>query len=309
MRRPIAFSFLLLTTLACHGQTMNGFDLSDSLIDAAHIQSGGPGRDGIPSIDSPKFTGANDATFLKDNDRIIGVYHNGIAKAYPIRILNWHEVVNDEFTGSNVLVTYCPLCGTGMVFDVHHDEINCTFGVSGLLFNSDVLLYDRQTASLWSQIMSQAITGPLKGATLGLLPSRHTSWEHWRTLYPDTLVLSADTGFRRNYRESPYLDYERSSRLMFEVQDKNREFRNKDLVLGVTLSNNHRAYPLAELKKHGEATFTDEFAGQTLTVVWSKAAESAHILDKSGNEIPSVQAYWFAWYAFHPDTQIFRANE
>jgi hypothetical protein len=309
MLRTLTIPLLLSISLTAHAQIKNDFDLSDSLIDASRIRSGGPPRDGIPSLDEPKFESIVDVDFLDSDDRVIGVYRNGVAKAYPIRILNWHEVVNDDFAGSATLVTYCPLCGTGMVFDVQNDEIEFTFGVSGLLYNSDVLLYDRQTGSLWSQIMSQAVTGPMKHTKLDLLPSRHTNWADWRELHPETLVLSTDTGYQRNYNSSPYLSYEQSSRLMFDVENRNRAYANKDLVLGLSIGERHRAYPLKELGKQGAERFNDELAEQQLTVVWSESANSAHVLDRSGTEIPTVLAYWFAWYAFHPQTEIFRADE
>ena len=309
MLRTLTVPVLLSISLTAHAQVKNDFDLSDSLIDASSIRSGGPPRDGIPSLDEPKFVSIVDVDFLDSDDRVIGVYRNGIAKAYPIRILNWHEVVNDDFAGSATLVTYCPLCGTGMVFDVQNDEIEFTFGVSGLLYNSDVLLYDRQTGSLWSQIMSQAVTGQMKHTKLDLLPSRHTNWADWRELHPDTLVLSTDTGYQRNYSSSPYLDYARSNRLMFDVELQNRAFANKDLVLGLSIGDRHRAYPLKELEKQGAERFNDELAEQQFTVVWSESARSAHVLDQSETEIPTVLAYWFAWYAFHPQTDIFRADK
>lgn len=308
MSRKLLIPILLCLSVATQAQVENGFDLSDALIDTARIQRGGPPRDGIPAIDRPKFVAAEAAGFLEPEDRVIGVYRDGVAKAYPIRIMNWHEIVNDEIAGQGTLVTYCPLCGTGMVFDVDDDEIASTFGVSGLLYNSDVLLYDRRTDSLWSQILGQAVTGPLKGTTLPLLPSRHTSWSEWRHAHPETLVLSTDTGFRRDYARSPYLDYERSNRLMFDVEARSRAYENKSLVLGVAIGDRYRAYPFEELEDHGGERIVDTFAGRELTVVRSPSADSAYVLDEEGRELPSVLAYWFAWYAFHPDTEVFQAG-
>ena len=309
MLRTLTIPALLSIGLIAHAQVKNGFDLSDSSIDASSIRSGGPPRDGIPSLDKPKFVKLVDADFLDSHDRVIGVYRNGIAKAYPIRILNWHEVVNDDFAGSATLVTYCPLCGTGMVFDVQRNEAEFTFGVSGLLFNSDVLLYDRQTGSLWSQILSQAVSGPMKHTKLDLLPSSHTNWADWRERHPDTLVLSTDTGYQRNYGSSPYLDYERTNRLMFDVENRNSAYANKDLVLGLSIGDRDRAYPFKELQKQDIERFDDELAEQQLTIIWSESANSAYVLDQFDTEIPTVLAYWFAWYAFHPQTEIFRAGE
>jgi|FLOH01.1.fsa_nt_gi hypothetical protein len=151
-----------------------GFDFSMHSIPVADIYDGGPGKDGIPAILNPKFISAQEAdkTFFKNNDRVLGYVHNGQARAYPIKILNWHEIVND----SGAVVTYCPLCGTGMVFGTEVKGRKLTFGVSGLLYQSDMLLYDHQTESLWSQIKSEAVTGKLMGSRLKLLSSTHTNW-------------------------------------------------------------------------------------------------------------------------------------
>ena len=146
----------------------NGFDVGNSSIPVAEILSGGPPRDGIPSIDDPHFITSDRADFLDPEDRVIGVSRNGEARAYPIAIMNWHEIVNDRIGDESIVVTYCPLCGTGMVFLA---PPGLEFGVSGLLYNSDVLLYDRQSESLWSQIMMQAVSGERLGEKLNLLPA------------------------------------------------------------------------------------------------------------------------------------------
>ena len=154
-------TLFLLTTFA-QWRRFNGFDLSNSSIPKKRIHNGGPGKDGIPSIAKPRFAIESHADFLKNENRILGVSIYGIAKAYPIKILDRHEIVNDHFGDQEVVITYCPLCGSGMAFEA---DINGskTFGVSGLLYNSDVLLFDRQTESLWSQIAMRAIPGPMRG--------------------------------------------------------------------------------------------------------------------------------------------------
>jgi len=303
----LRFSHILLALAAvtllggCGQQAVkNGFDLSDGLIPPEKIHHGGPPRDGIPSIDNPKFITAAEAGFLKDDDRVMGVRRNGIAKAYPIRILNWHEIVNDTFGDEAVLISYCPLCYSGMAFLVQGTDFHLTFGVSGLLYNSDMLLYDRQTGSLWSQIKARAISGPLKGTVLPLLPSSHTTWRDWKSEYPDTLVLSTDTGFNRNYNRSPYLGYGQSNQLFFPVEHQNSQYRRKDLVLGVTIGDKQKAYPFPELEKQGLLQFEDEFAGEKLRIEWKPAENTARILDQDNNELPSLIAYWFAWHAFYP---------
>ena len=192
-------ALLLFAAGGVNAESKNGFDLSDSLIPAEKIKHGGPPKDGIPAIDNPKFIRADEVDFIKPKDRVIGVFRDGVAKAYPIRILNWHEVVNDTIGKHPIVVTYCPLCGTGMVFSTKTADGRMRFGVSGLLYNSDVLLYDRPTHSLWSQILGKAIAGPLKGLSIDMLPAAHTTWRDWKRRYPETLVLTTDTGFKRNY--------------------------------------------------------------------------------------------------------------
>ncbi len=306
----LALSLCLLILVAtAQGQSRNGFDLSDAAVPADEIRRGGVPRDGIPSINQPKFVSVGDANFIKDKDRILGVFRNGIAKAYPIRILDYHEIVNDHFGEEAIVVSYCPLCYTGMVFSAQAADFDFSFGVSGLLYNSDVLLYDRQTDSLWSQILSKAISGPLKGVTLSSLPASHTTWRDWSERYPDTLVLSTNTGYRRDYRQSPYLDYGRTSRLAFPVANKNNEYRNKTLVLGVTVNGERKGYPFTELEKYDRERFDDEIGGTSIAIEWFPSDKFARVLDKNGEELPSVIAYWFAWFAFHPDTEIFRASD
>ncbi len=287
----------------------NGFDLSDSTVDVSQIRHGGTGKDGIPALDQPKFIPAEEAKFLKRRDRVLGVYRNGVAKAYPIKILDWHEVVNDKFADEAIVVSYCPLCGTGMVFSAQAKDFAMTFGVSGLLYNSDVLLYDRPTQSLWSQILGRAITGKLRNTVLNLIPSSNTTWREWLTRHPDTLVLSRDTGFRRDYRSTPYLDYARSPKLMFPVSQKNSAYRNKEMVLGLQSGDSYKAYPFKELKRNGLTRFSDEFAGKMLTIEWLPGDKTARALDEQGNELPTVLAYWFAWYTFHPNTLVFEAAQ
>ena len=161
---------VVLTSVPASALQMNGFDLTGASVPIDEIHHGGPPRDGIPSIDQPRFVSAVEADFLKPDDRVLGFHRPGIARAYPISILNWHEVVNDRVGGEPIAVTFCPLCGTGMVFSTRVDGRDLTLGVSGLLYNSDVLLYDRQTESLWSQIMSEAVSGPMKGSRLAFNP-------------------------------------------------------------------------------------------------------------------------------------------
>jgi len=284
--------------------TMNGFTLDDALVPPEQILHGGPGRDGIPSLDEPRYVAAKEAHFLKANDRVLGIDVDGVARAYPISILNYHEIVNDELGGDAVVITFCPLCGSGMAFRSVVNEQRLEFGVSGLLYNSDVLLYDRQTGSLWSQIRKMAVTGPLKGVRLDALPLSHTTWRDWQSRHPETQVLSTETGFRRNYAVDPYPGYGRDRKLYFPVARESSQYSRKSLVLGLEIQRRFKAYPFEELE-NGPAQFADEFAGAPITVEYDRRNQSARVLDQDGREVPTLIAFWFAWYAFHPDTEIY----
>lgn len=307
MRKTTILLLVALTGLIACAQTRNGFDLENSTVPAGLIQSGGPPRDGIPSIDNPRFDTVAAANWLNNDARVLGLNLNGMQKAYPIAIMNWHEVVNDTFGELPVAITFCPLCGTGMAFEARSDTMELEFGVSGLLYNSDVLLYDRQTDSLWSQIMSEAISGPLQGGLLNSLPLEHTSLADWLEQYPDTLVLSRDTGFRRDYSTDPYAGYADRRSLMFPVVNRAPgPWHPKEWVLGVSIEDNYKAYPFSELAQTGHQRVTDELAGLKFEIIWDEENRSATMVADDTIQ-PALTAFWFAWFAFHPDTEIYRA--
>lgn len=289
------------------GPVKNGFDLTGVLVPESKILSGGPPRDGIPAIDTPRFVAAAAASFLKENERVLGIRRHGISKAYPIAILNWHEIVNDEFAGEPVAVTYCPLCGTGIAYRARAGDETLTFGVSGLLYNSDMLLYDRKTRSLWSQIMRQAVSGPMKGAKLEAIPIDHTRWSDWRQRHPDTLVLSTETGYQRDYSRSPYLGYESSRKLWFPVPAQDDRYHPKEQVLGVEVDGSFKAYPFVELEKSA-GDVHDTLSGREIIVTYDRRNRAATAAFVDGDRLPAVTAFWFAWYAFHPDTGVYRAQ-
>ncbi len=289
---------------------LTAWDFSQHSIPLNEILSGGPGKDGIPAIDRPRFVPSSKAsrTFLEDGDRIIALVVNGKKKAYPIKILNWHEIVNDRIGGRRVVVTFCPLCGTGMVFDANAAGKRLNFGVSGLLYQSDVLLYDRQTESLWSQIKQEAVTGKLIGTRLQLLPSVQTTWGAWKKQHPDTFVLSTKTGYSRDYERDPYEDYYTSRAVMFPVGNLNHRYHPKEQVIGVELDGLTKAYPFSELARV-KSPFKDKIGKKTVWVVYDSKSRTATIKDASGKELPSVVGFWFAWYAFHKDTQVYSAQK
>lgn len=284
--------------------SMNGFELDNALIPADEIFQGGPPKDGIASIDKPRFISAKQAK-LKPDQRVMGLSFAGQVRAYPINILNRHEVVNDRFGDDYVAITYCPLCGSGMVFRAPGPDQALTFGVSGLLYNSDVLLYDRETNSLWSQLRMQAISGLRKGEKLNMLAASHTTLRDWLSRHPDTQVLSEDTGFGFDYSRDPYSAYKKSGDTWFPVAHNSSAYDKKEWVAGVIVNGQAKAYPFSELMLSA-ANFMDEVGGRAVRVEWLSDARSVAIYDADGVELPVVSAYWFAWYGFYPDTQIYR---
>lgn len=308
--RPFFLAAVLLHSTSACSEEKNGFVLDNGLIPSSQIFQGGPSKDGILAIDKPEFNNASDTDFMEADDRILGIEINGVAKAFPISILNWHEIVNDATDGHAYTITYCPLCGTGMAFNSDVDGQTLRFGVSGLLYNSDVLLYDRETESLWSQILAKAVTGKYKGVNLVMLPLSHTTWSDWKHRHPSSLVLSRNTGFKRNYDRDPYDGYERSSSLYFPVMNKAPGiYHPKEQVLGLAAGNSFKAYPFIELNKHGKSRFSDSLDGKTFILHWNEDEQTGHITNEEGALVPVIQAYWFAWYAFHPDTLVFTESE
>ncbi|MDH5354236.1 MAG: DUF3179 domain-containing protein [Gammaproteobacteria bacterium] len=288
----------------------NGFDISNAVIPQGQILPGGPPKDGIPAISDPKLILASQVDYLADKDRIVGIEIDGIAKAYPISILNWHEIVNDKINGQSYAITYCPLCGTAVAFDANIEGSVTEFGVSGLLYNSDVLLYDRNTESLWSQISSSSISGEMVGKKLKRIPISHTTWQAWQQKHPDTLVLSDETGFSRDYARDPYAGYEQSSTLYFQVNNRApSSYHPKELVVGVEFGGVYKAYPFVELEKNSRASFADSVNGTNITIHWDEQNRAVTITDESNKEIAGIQGFWFAWFAFHPDTEVFRAGQ
>lgn len=286
----------------------NGFNVDNGLIKPIDIDHGGPGRDGIPALDSPKFlAGADRAAQIKPDDRIMGLSYNGVAKAYPIKILEQHEIVNDQFEGTALTITFCPLCGTGMVFFAEVNGHVLDFGVSGLIYNSDMLLYDRSTMSLWSQVMKTAVTGPMKGAQLTQVPAQYTTWNSWLKQHPDSLLLSRDTGFKRDYDADPYHDYKRLPAIAYSTSNQDSRLTGKAWVVGITVGEAALALPFIELdqlKSPLQVTVGDT----ELDIQWDSAASTARAFEGNGREVPTTSAYWFAWVAFHPDTALYVAK-
>jgi hypothetical protein len=233
------------------------FDLDDDwLIPADEVFDGGPGKDGIPSIDNPRFVSVSEANFIPDNRRVVGIRIDDDIRAYPHQILDWHEIVNDA-VGENTLpvaVNFCPLTGTGMAWGRVVEGRETEFGVSGLLWRNNLLLYDRETDSIWSQMQLLSVQGELKGENARVFQVIETRWDVWKEMYPDSDVLSTDTGFSRDYGSFTYgSDFDTNhNRILFPIQNEDDRLQRKVRVHGII--NNApagnettvKAYPIKE---------------------------------------------------------------
>lgn len=269
----------------------------------SELRSGGPSKDGIPSIDSPKFIAAKEADeFLKADDPILGLDYKGITRAYPHRIMNWHEIVNDTVAGDPILITYCPLCFSGIAFERKIGGKETTFGVSGRLYNSNLVMYDRSTETLWTQLDGEAIIGEHLGKKLAQVPLFTTTWAYWKNMFPDTKVLSSDTGYSRDYSRDPYEDHEQSLDT-FGTEFEDTRLHPKAKIWGIEIDGKFKAYNDEVLKR--VSVLNDKFAGKIIKVTRSEGGE-VKIADDAGNEFVPIISYWFAWVAFHPETELYK---
>ncbi len=257
---------------AARGGMVDG--LPEPLVPLFELMSGGPPPDGIPPIDSPAFVEASGVDFLADNEPVMAVEIDGDARAYPVQVLIWHEIVNDTVGGIPVAVTYCPLCNSAVAYDRRVGERVLDFGTSGLLWNSALVMYDRQTESLWSHFTGDAIAGVLTGTELDTFPVATVSWRAWRDAHPDGLVLSRDTGFDRDYGRNPYPGYDdlTSQPFLFEGEVDGR-FTAMTRVVGVEIDGSAAAVPLVDLRD--ERVVPIEVDGTSLTVWWQPGTASA----------------------------------
>ena len=302
---------------------------------------GGVKVEGIPSLDNPPVLPAAQAKYLKDKDRVFGVGINGEFRAYPLRIMDWHEMSNDVVGGEPVVLSYCTLCGSGVLFSRRVGDKVLTFGTSGLLFRSNKLMFDKETHSLWQNLTGRAVIGPMaqKRVQLRRLPVELTTWKAWRTAHPDTTVIDIHTGFKRDYGHSPYREYFRSNRLMFPVWKRRSILPEKSWVFTIVVQGQPVAYALGFLKKH--PVYQDHVKDWALILITDVKNETVRVyghsgtkpvefqsIDKAGlrdkdghlwrvtwdsiegpngemwQRLPGHFAYWFGWYAFYPETLV-----
>jgi hypothetical protein len=319
-----------------------------SIVPSDQIVSGGPPPDGIPPIDNPKFISVLEAEeFLEDSDLIVGLNIDGDIRAYPLQILVWHEIVNDKVGETPVAVTYCPLCFTNQVFNrtMNNGQI-LEFGPSGKLYNSNLVMYDRTAKSLWSQAMSQAIVGKHAGVKLERIPFDIAYWKDWKQLYPDSKVLSRDTGSSRPYGIDPYGDYYTNGEVLFPTAKQDNRLGLKEIVIGFENNGQYKAYRLKDVEKmkvindqvnakpialfslnpfmtraydpilKGQTALQFEYNAKNNTLVDEQTGSQWNFDGKAidgqmkGRQLirlPFDQGFWFEWIAFHPTSELYNS--
>ena len=285
-----------------------------SIEDWREIMSGGPGKDGIPALNDPSFIAVSEEDRIGDREPVMAVEIDGeVPRAYPIRYLTWHEIINDQIGDVPVAVTFCPLCNSGLVFDRRVNGELRTFGVSGKLRNSDMVMFDRETESWWQQALGQGIVGEHTGDWLVQLPAWMESWEEFRTRNPDGLVMD-EPRWRRRYGRNPYVGYDTSRRpFLYSGEEPPHGIPSLARVVRVGA----RAWTLERLRE--ENVITE--AG--VTISWTAGQASAldsrninegrdvgtiRVKDENGDDVPHDVLFAFAYHAFWPDGEWMLGN-
>lgn len=281
------------------------YTIHPNQIQSGGVPKGGIGVDrGIPAIDNPKFVSVSEADeWIQDDELVLALVHNGAERVYPLQIMVWHEIVNDKVAGTPLLITYCPLCGSGIAYERTVNGEEAEFGTSGKLYNSNLVMYDSKTDSYWTQIDGLAVVGEMTGTELIPVSIDTVVWRDWKIAHPDSEVLSQDTGFSRPYGNDPYGSYYEDSFLLFPVDEQDDRIHPKTVVFGIQVNGIYKAYKEDDLKEL--RAIEDTVNGVRIKVEREDAGIVKIINVETGDEIVKERDFWFAWYAFHPDTELY----
>ncbi|MCH8048988.1 DUF3179 domain-containing protein, partial [Patescibacteria group bacterium] len=264
----------------------------------------------IPSIDNPKFVTVKEADkWIRDDELVLALIYKGVKRVYPLQVLVWHEIVNDVIAGDPILITYCPLCGSGIAYERVIDGEAVEFGTSGKLFNSNLVMYDRKTDSLWSQILGEAILGELTGTILNTLPSDQVLYGNWKKQFPNGQVLSKDTGAIRIYGSSPYGSYFSTTNFALSLAgEQDDRLPNDAFVFGVVVGDEAKAYHVEAVKARG--VVEDSFAGVDFILRYDKDLDVVRMFKKladgSEERVNPFSNFWFSWAGIHPETELYK---
>ncbi|MBV6658006.1 MAG: DUF3179 domain-containing protein [Devosiaceae bacterium] len=287
-------------------------DFTQTTVDLGEVQDGGPRRDGIPPIDNPSFTPVAEVEHLAPLDPVMSFTHNGETRAYPLRVMTFHEIVNDTVGGAPVAVTYCPLCNAAIVFDRTLGGEELSFGTTGKLRNSDLIMYDRASDSWWQQFSGEAIAGAFAGTELTMLPSKLISWERFAADHPEALVLDDPTQFRRPYGMNPYRGYDTLSRPFLY----NGPFPDgiAPLQRVVMVRDGANVFAISTDRLADEGSFEHEGVTVTFTPGQASALDSEVIREgrdvgnitvtRGGEPIVHDVTFAFVVHAFEPELEI-----
>ncbi|MFA3782015.1 DUF3179 domain-containing protein [Melioribacteraceae bacterium 4301-Me] len=318
------------------------------LIPTNEIYDGGPGKDGIPALVNPELISDKSATYLNDEDLVIAIKINNELRVYPHKILDWHEIINDGINSVKYAITYCPLTGSGIAYNREINNLETTFGVSGLLYNTNLIAYDRATNSNWSQMKLECVNGKLIGKLVQTFPIIETYWKTIKNYFTDSKVVSLNTGYSRNYGVYPYGDYKtNNSLLLFPVSHEDSRLPRKERVLGVLINNKAKAFKFTDNTENSISIKQSTLNNVNFVVVDSKKNNfivayqpvlnngKSVTLKSTNSNLPVIMedqfnnkydlfgyviegldegaklktvtqyiAYWFAWAAFYPDTEL-----
>ena len=285
-------------------ETLMGiFDMSNAIIDVDALLAPGVPKDGIPSITDPEKVAASSADFPTMTGRVVSVTINGEAAAYPIQILNWHEAVNDTVGGVPIVVTYCPLCDSASVADRRittkdGETLTLEFGISGFLYNSNMVMYDQTSMGIWSQVYNRAMTGPLAGTRLTTLPFRVESFAKFIASNPTGKVQTTNTGHNRAYDRNPYQNYFENAESVYHEFGWRDELPLKALGAGI-MAGDEAIFVTVKAMEEAGGTMTVETALGEVTVVRTEAGVA---FENVADGIEVMQTFWHSWSAFHPQT-------
>lgn len=277
-----------------------------------NIVSGGPAPDGIPPIEDPNYITIEEADQELEPADAVFLFRSGDQiYIYPQRIMVWHEIVNEEFNGKKVSITYCPLTGSAIAYLGDVLKTGTTFGTSGKLVNSNLVMYDRETESYWPQIYGRAITGDISGEKLERVSLYWTQWQLIKDNFAEANVLSQKTGFNRNYNRDPYGsyiendspgNYYTNNRLVFDVINQDDRLERKDIVIAGEYNEIPFAINKDEIKVNQETSFV--INGEKLTAKYIEKLNTVEVYQENGEEIVSFDVMWFGWSAFFPETEL-----
>ena len=260
-------TLFLLTTCQKNNSGITG---GEWLLPADEVLSGGPGKDGIPSINNPQFIEQGEITNIADDELVVAVKIENETRLYPHEILDWHEIVNDRIENTYFALTYCPLTGTALNWNRNLGGTITTFGVSGLLYNSNLMPFDRETNSTWSQLDLRCVNGRLIGEQAEILPHWETEWATAKKLFPNARVLSRNTGFTRRYGQYPYGDYRSSTTTLFPVDETDDQIFSKERVMGIIDNGNAQVYQFELFKEDQIDIIIDNTGDEKYVVIGNR---------------------------------------